>query len=226
MIFMKNLNIAAALMLSATIITSCSGVRTASSASGPVTPASGSASNISAGRSLTGAPITDSVVVEKQTAPGVVAGELADDSLGIPAKDKPDLFIKQMSARTAADIQFTKLALQKAENPYIKALSAVVLKDSQDATAALKKLSASKSVAVDSVTLNKDGDDKMRQLSSITGEEFETVYLRILTQDQEQQIRLYEAAGSSNDKELKAYANQFLPVLRSHLKSIAAMNSK
>jgi len=74
--------------------------------------------------------------------------------------------------------------------------------------------------------LNKDGDNKIRQLSAITGEEFETVYLRILTQDQEQQIRLYEAAASSNDKELKAYANKLLPVLRSHIKSIAAMNSK
>jgi len=223
---MKNLNIGAALLLSASIITSCSGVRTASSASGPVTPASGSASNISAGRSLTGTPIADSVVTEKQTAPGVVAASVDNESAVIPPKDKPELFVQQMSARIAADTQFTQLALQKAENAYIKALSAVVLKDSQDAKAALQKLAAAKSVQVDSLTLNKDGDNKIRQLSAITGEEFETVYLRILTQDQEQQIRLYEAAASSNDKELKAYANKFLPVLRSHIKSIAAMNSK
>ena len=223
---MKNLNIGAALLLSASIITSCSGVRTASSASGPVTPASGSASNISAGRSLTGTPIADSVVTEKQTAPGVVAASVDNESAVIPPKDKPELFVQQMSARIAADTQFTQLALQKAENAYIKALSAVVLKDSQDAKAALQKLAAAKSVQVDSLTLNKDGDNKIRQLSAITGEEFETVYLRILTQDQEQQIRLYEAAASSNDKELKAYANKLLPVLRSHIKSIAAMNSK
>jgi len=223
---MKNLNIGAALLLSASIITSCSGVRTASSASGPVTPASGSASNISAGRSLTGTPIADSVVTEKQTAPGVVAASVDNESAVIPPKDKPELFVQQMSARIAADTQFTQLALQKAENAYIKALSAVVLKDSQDAKAALQKLAAAKSVQVDSLTLNKDGDNKIRQLSAITGEEFETVYLRILTQEQEQQIRLYEAAASSNDKELKAYANKFLPVLRSHIKSIAAMNSK
>ena len=223
---MKNLNIAAALVLSASMITSCSGVRTASSASGPVTPASGSASNIAAGRSLTGTPIADSVVTEKQTAPGVVATSIENESSAIPPKDKPELFIQQMSERVAADKQFTQLALQKAENAYIKALSAVVLKDSQDAKMALQKLAASKSVPVDSVTLNKDGDNKIRELSAITGEEFETVYLRILTQDQEQQIRLYEAAASSNDKELKAYANRYLPVLRSHMKSIAAMNSK
>jgi len=223
---MKNLNIGAALLLSASIITSCSGVRTASSASGPVTPASGSASNISAGRSLTGTPIADSVVTEKQTAPGVVAASVDNESAVIPPKDKPELFVQQMSARIAADTQFTQLALQKAENAYIKALSAVVLKDSQDAKAALQKLAAAKSVQVDSLTLNKGGDNKIRQLSAITGEEFETVYLRILTQEQEQQIRLYEAAASSNDKELKAYANKFLPVLRSHIKSIAAMNSK
>lgn len=223
---MKNIPIAAALILSASIITSCSGVRTASSASGPVTPASGSASNISAGRSLTGTPIADSVVTEKQTAPGVVASSAENESAAIPPKDKPELFIQQMFARTAADTQFTQLALQKAENAYIKALSAVVLKDSQDAKVALQKLAAAKSIQVDSVTLNKDGDNKIRELSAITGEEFETVYLRILTQDQEQQIRLYEAASSSNDKELKAYANKFLPVLRSHIKSIAAMNSK
>jgi len=223
---MKNLNIAAALLLSASMITACSGVRTASSASGPVTPASGSASNIASGRNLTGAPITDSVVTEKQTAPGVVAGAADSESESMPPKDKPELFIKQMSSRLAAATQVTKMALQKADNAYIKALSAVVLKDSEDANAALQKLAAAKSAAPDAVALSKDGDNKVRQLSSITGEEFETVFLRILTQDQEQQIRLYEAAGSSTDKDLKAYANKYLPALRSHLKSIAAMNSK
>jgi len=223
---MKNLNIAAALVLTASIITSCSGVRTASSASGPVTPASGSASNIASGRSLTGAPITDSVVTEKQTAPGVAGESIADESAKIPSKDRPDLFIQQMSARIAADVQFTKMALQKAENGYVKALSAVVLKDTEDANAALKKLAAAKSVSMDSLGLSQEGNDKVKQLSSIAGEEFETVFLRILTQDQEQQIRLYEAAGSSTDKELKNYANKILPLLKSHLKSIAAMNSK
>jgi putative membrane protein len=222
---MKNLNIAAALVLSASIITSCSGVRKASSASGSVTPASGDASSISSGRNTTGTPITDSVMTEKQNAPGVAAG-VEDESVAIPAKDKPELFFKQMSASNAANTQVTKMALQRAQNPYVKALSAVVLKDSQDANAALQKLAASKSIAMDSLTLNKDGDNKVRELSSITGEEFETVFLRILTQGQEQQIRLYEAAGSSTDKELKAYANQYLPLLRSHLKSIAAMNAK
>lgn len=223
---MRNINIALGLLLSTTIITACSGVRTASSPTGPVTPATGSASNIAAGRNTIGTPIRDSVGTERQIAPGVIAGSVDGEETPIPPKDKPDLFIKQMAVRGLADAEFSKQAVQKAQNGYVKALAEVILKDQDDASNALRVLAASKNIKMDTLSLDRQGLDMVKQLSATTGEDFEALYLKILKQDQEQQIRLFEAAASSNDKELKAYANKFVPAYRAHLKSISALSSK
>jgi len=221
---MKNINIALGLLVSASIMTACSGVRTASSPTGPVTPASGSASNIASGRNITGTPLSDSIGAERQIAPGVNAVD--SEVAPLPAKDKPELFIEQMTVRGLGEIEFSKLASKRADNGYVKALAAVILKDQEEANAALKAIVASKNIKMDTLGLDKQGLDRIKQLSSITGEEFEVLYLKILTQDHEQQIRLYEAATASSDEQLKSYAKKYLPVYKGHLKSISKLNTK
>ena len=132
---MRNLTNVMLLAATALIVQSCSGVRSASGPSGPVIPSSGDASSVSGGRNITGAPVGTDATANTNGVPAN-SGEstaskdsLSNKVLEVDKHNKPLQFILQAAISGNSRLQLSELAAVKAQNSYVKAFSAMVLKD-------------------------------------------------------------------------------------------------
>jgi len=54
-------------------------------------------------------------------------------------------------------------------------------------------------------------------LRSVTGNEFDRIYMRMMVDDHEKAVALFISASQSNDTEVRAFAVKTLPTLKEHL---------
>jgi putative membrane protein len=225
---MKKLIIGAVLITAAYTIQSCSATRAPSGPAGAATPGYGSAANLSAGRTGQGVP-------NSGVNPAPVPGNATDHSAGSAdslsnkvdaAKDKVAQFINQASLSSHTRLEASRIASQQAKNNYVKSFASMALEELGKADADLMALAAAKNITLDSAANHKDRDDKVKQLSTVTGEELESVYIQMMTKEYEQAVALYEDEDKSKDPEVKAYADQYLPMLKLHLKSVSSLNKR
>jgi putative membrane protein len=227
---MRKLMHVALVVLAAWFIQSCSSTRSSDtgSASGPTMPGSGSAADLAAGRNTTGTPIPDNKqAISATAAEGAISG--AADSLSnkvdaAASKGKPAKFITEAALNGGAAVRLSTLALSKSQNAYVKAFAAMMIKDHGGANAALKSLAASKNITTDSTAA--DIDQEMTQLTTASTQDFDSLYIQLMTKDHEQAVNLFEEGTKSSDPEVKAYAQKYLPMLKMHLKNISSLNSQ
>lgn len=224
---MKNLIICAVMITAGYVLQSCTATRSATGSTG-ATPGYGSASNISAGRNGEGVP---SPAIRQEPVPGNATMNSAGsaDSLSNKvdaAKNKVAQFINEAYLSSYTEVESSKIALQNAKNTYVKTFASLVVENQVKADAGLKALAAAKNITLDSAATNKNRDEKVKQLTTVTGEELETVYIQIMTRDYEQAIALYEDGERSKDPEVKAYAKANLPMLKSHFKIVSSLNKQ
>lgn len=222
---MKKLIIGAVLITAAYTIQSCSATRSPTGPAG-ATPGYGSAANISAGRNGEGVPNSG---IQTEPVPGNATDNSAGgaDSLSNKvdaAKNKIIQFINLAALTSYTQVEASSIALQQAKNSYVKSFAATVLDDHKKADAELKALAATRNITLDSAAKHKD--EKVKQLSTVTGEELESVYIQMMTKEYEQAVALFEDGEKLKDPEVKAYAAQNLPMLKLHLKSVSSLNKK
>jgi putative membrane protein len=225
---MKKLIIGAVLLTAAYTTQSCSASRSTAGPAGTVTPAYGSASNIASGRNVNGTSLPGGNPV---TVPGPAINNSAvsTDSLSRQvgsAADKTVKFVQQATLNSYTEVESSKIALQKARNTYVKTFASTLMNDHTAADADLKSLAIAKNIPSDSLATNKDTDEKIKQLTAVTGEAFESIYIQMMIKDHEQAVSLYEQAEASDDEQVKAYAKKYLPMVKLHLKSISTLNKK
>jgi putative membrane protein len=225
---MKNIIIGAALLTAACSIQSCTATRSPSGPAGAATTGYGSASNLSAGRNGDGVP-NPAIRTE------IVSGNATDHSAGPvdslsgkvdAAKNKAAQFIKQAALTSHTRVEASKMLAEQAKNNYVKSFADMVVEDHLKADAELKTLASTKNVTLAGVATNKDRDEKVKQLTTVTGEELESVYIQMMIKEYSQAVALFEDGDKSKDPEVKAYADQYLPMLKLHLKSISSLNKK
>jgi putative membrane protein len=224
---MKKLILGAVLFTAAYTIQSCTATRPVSGPGG-ATPGFGSAANVSAGRNGDGVP-------NPGIREDVVPGNATDNSAGPKdslsnkvdaAKNKVAQFINQAALTNHTRFEASKILSQQAKNAYVKSFALLVVEEQAKADSDLLALASAKSIKLDSAATNKDRDDKVKQLSTVTGEELESVYIQMMTTEFEQAVALYEDGDKSKDPEVKAYADKYLPMLKLQLKSVSALNKK
>jgi len=225
---LKKIFIGALLIPAMYTIQSCSATRAPSGPAGAATPGYGSAANLSAGRNGEGVP-------NSGTNPVTVPGNATDHSAGTAdslsnkvdaAKDKVAQFINLAALSSYTQVEASKIASQQAKNTYVKTFASLVVEDHLKSDANLLSLASAKNIKLDSAATNKDRDEKVKQLSTVTGEELESVYIQMMIREYEKAVALYEDADKAKDPEVKAYADQYLPMLKLHLKSISSLNKK
>ena len=225
---MKKLIIGAVLITAAYTLQSCSATRAPSGPAGAATPGYGSAANLSAGRNGQGVPNSG---INTATVPGNATDHSAGsaDSLSNKvdaANNKVAQFISQAFLSSHTRVEASRIASQQAKNNYVKSFASMALEDLSKADAGLMALASAKDIKLDSAANHQDRDDKVKQLSTVTGEELESVYIQMMTKEYEQAVALYEDGDKSKDAEVKAYADQYLPMLKLHLKSVSSLNKK
>src|SRR5204863_5654553 len=127
-------------------------------------------------------------------------------------------FLRNAAQGGSAEVQASKVALDKAVNTQVKGFAQQMVDDHTKANEALKALAASKGVTLPAQpSLAQKG--KLELLSSSDGASFDRRYASTWgVGPHRDTVRLFQkAATSAADPDIKAFANKTLPTLQHHL---------
>ena len=133
-------------------------------------------------------------------------------------------FIIQASIGNLQEIAQGRLAAEQAVNPEVKAFAQRMVTDHTRAEAQLMQLIKARGFQIPREATDAPRDDLM--LKNIPVKDFDRVYVHMMVPDHRQTIQLFEKyAVTGKDQDVKAFAQQTLPVLKEHLASITAIDN-
>lgn len=147
------------------------------------------------------------------------ANVLADDVMDA------DDFVEEASAKGLAEIESSKLALEKTRNLEVRKFAQTMIEDHTKANQELKKIASTKKLDVS------DDPELMSQAKAMIlkvrdGESFDEAYANNQVMAHKETIELFEKAATVKDAELKAFAQKTLPKLRHHLDMAQTLQTK
>lgn len=153
------------------------------------------------------------------------AGQGNDSESGLADEDRQ--FLEDAIEGSYAEIEGSQLALEKSEDPEVRAFAEHMIKDhsqmaKEGSTFATKKgLTPPDGPSAMQVT-------EITALKALTGGAFDAMYInRIGVASHEATVEMFEEASkNAQDPEVKAMATKTLPKLRDHLEKARAINQK
>jgi len=144
---------------------------------------------------------------------------------GCQSTSDEDFLVKAI-ASGVGEVQFSKLAEKNASNPDVKEFASRMVKDHSDANKHLLENAKGLKVAV--VTgLDKDRRATYTSLGKLKGDDFDREYMRIMVDDHEKAVQLFEDFSTSGKKEeLRDFAKKTLPTLKHHLEDARKVAAK
>jgi putative membrane protein len=136
-------------------------------------------------------------------------------------------FVTQAANSDMLEIQASKLVAMKNDSKD-QAFADQMIKDHGETSAKLKGLVDSGKVkATVPPTLDLANQRKLDLLRSTSGEDFRVEYEHLQLAGHKDAVQLFERYGKSGDNaDLKAFANDTLPVLRHHLEMATALDKQ
>jgi len=149
----------------------------------------------------------------------IVAGLTGTAALGESTKPPASAqkFVHEAASGGMMEVALGKIAAQQASSSDVKEFGQRMVADHTKANDELKDLAARKDI-----TLPKGLDSNQRaeiaRLSKLSGHDFDQSYMKAMTTDHVQDVAAFkEAAASSPDTDVKAFAAHTLPTLEDHL---------
>jgi putative membrane protein len=140
------------------------------------------------------------------------------------AKDTiaPGKFVDEASEASVAEIETSKLALQKSTTPAIKTFAQEMIDDHTAANKELAGIASKKGLKVET---DSELTDKAKAfvLKQRDGESFDKAYANNQVKAHKEAIELFNKAAVSPDVELAKFATVTLPKLEHHLHSAEAL---
>lgn len=141
----------------------------------------------------------------------------------VHAAQDADDFVEEASAKGVAEVEAGKLAKEKGTSSDVKAFADMMIKDHGQAGEKLQTLATSKQlkVSTDAELMDKA---KAMILELRNAKSFDQAYANNQVNAHEAAIELFkDYAKDGTDAELKAFAQQTLPTLQSHLEKAKAL---
>jgi len=139
--------------------------------------------------------------------------------------DSPEDFMEAAAQGGMAEVELSKIALQKSQNAEIKKFAQMMVTDHTKAGTELKALAATKKI-----TLPTDLGSHQDDLDDLKGAEttnFDREYVDTMVSNHESTVAAFqEQADKSADAEVKAFAAKTLPTLKMHLEMIKGIQAK
>jgi putative membrane protein len=125
----------------------------------------------------------------------------------------------------AAEVQLGQLAAQKAANADVKAFGQQMVEDHTKAGENLKAVAAKENMTLPS-SLDAKDQALCVKLQNESGSQFDHDYVRAMVKDHLEDVKEFEKeASKGQDRNIKDFAAQTLPVLQSHLQKIRSIQS-
>ena len=133
-------------------------------------------------------------------------------------------FYTEAAQSNMAEIELSRLALQKSNNDNIKQFAQQMIDDHTAAGEKLKQLAADKSITLPQDVSSKQKSAKQK-LDRLSGEKFDSEFVKQMVKDHKTVVKLFERQSErGEDAETKAFAAENLPTLRSHLEMARSMS--
>ena len=159
---------------------------------------------------------TDSKEVAQQENIAKIASD--DQTIVVVENDDDAKFLIDVAEMHLEEISLGKLAQQKGNTPQVKELGKMMEAAHTKTLTEVKALAQSKSVSIPT-TVTEDSKDAYQKLNDKTGNDFSKAYSDMMVEHHEDAIELFEKISTdSEDTEIRAWATQTLPGLRTHLK--------
>jgi putative membrane protein len=146
----------------------------------------------------------------------------------VKAQDKSNdttarYFIIQASIGNLQEIAMGRLAAQLAVSPEVKAFAQRMVTDHGKAEAQLMQLIKSRGFQIPREATDSPVEDLM--LKNTPAKDFDRVYVHMMVPDHRQTVQLFEKyALTGKDPDVRAFAQQTLPIVKEHLASITAID--
>jgi putative membrane protein len=126
-------------------------------------------------------------------------------------------FVKKASAAGLAEVNLGALGERFAQNVAVKRFAAQMVIDHRRANEELTALANRKSLTM-AKTMDDKHEQKFKELSKMSGSEFDSAFMRCMVMDHELAVKLFESASKNcDDENLKDWAGRTLPTLKKHL---------
>jgi putative membrane protein len=126
-------------------------------------------------------------------------------------------FVEKAGVSSLAEIEASKLALQKSQDPQVRSFAQRMIDDHTSATNQLTAIAQTKKMMVPS-ELDSAHKKAVDKLTGLSGKEFDAAYTLQMQDDHETAVTLFTSASEdkSIDAEFQALARKLLPTLRNH----------
>ncbi len=147
-------------------------------------------------------------------------------SAAMAADSTPDTSFYENAAQGGmAEVELSKLAVEKGTAASVKEYAAMMVKDHTAANKKLMALAAKKQVKLPTSPSMMQKASKTK-LNMMSGDSFDKSYIKTMVSDHKDTIELFQKeATSGEDADAKAFAAATLPTLQTHLKKIQAVAS-
>jgi putative membrane protein len=138
-----------------------------------------------------------------------------------------DAFLNRAMEMNQAEIELSRLAQNKSQNPQVKEYAEMMI---QDHTQALDKLRSAAGTSQGQPQLNKQHQQVLDRLSNLSGTQFDTQYMDTMVRDHKEAVQMFQresnsgstatsqrqkpGADTNKDAEI---AREMLPTLQKHL---------
>lgn len=142
------------------------------------------------------------------------------------AKEDDSEFLVDAAEVDMAEIQLGKLAQQKSTNADVKALGKMMVEQHEKAAATLKATAAKKNITLPT-SLTEDGQKEFKDLNDKSGHDFDKKYADMMIDGHEKLIkRMEKASEKAEDADIRMWAANMLPTLRTHLEHAKMVKEK
>lgn len=140
-------------------------------------------------------------------------------------RDKDHAFIQTAGKSGLGEVKMAELAVEKGHSEEVKNLAAMLVKDHTQANQELGAIAKAKGIEIPMP--GEKEKEKLAVLSAKSGADFDKAFLAEMKECHKKGIHLYEETSSeAKDKDLKAYIDKTLPVLRTHAEQVKKLHGK
>jgi putative membrane protein len=149
---------------------------------------------------------------------GAAAAPLGTHAANDVVSSSDKKFVEKAAQGGIAEVQFGRLAGQRAQSDEVKQFAQRMVTDHSAANDKLKQLAAQKGIAVPS-DLDSSSRSEYAKLQKLSGTNFDREYMSNMVSDHKKDVKEFESeAKSANDADIKMFASTTLPTLQEHLK--------
>lgn len=135
-------------------------------------------------------------------------------------------FVNKAARGGELEVRLGREVSQKASSPDVKAFAKRMVTDHTKANDELKELAAKKGLALPA-ELDKDHQEKLDEMSKLSGNKLDREYADDMVEDHEEDVDEFrDAAKEVKDPDLRAFIDKTLPVLEDHLAAAKQLKAK